>query len=97
MKDQHASKLSVFQILDGLWEMDQKESESQRDYGIRLDDKATEVKNIIVAKYETWVKKSSSSNVDQEKMTFDDIIKLVSGQVFLQNLKNGKQNIYNKE
>ena len=51
MKKNHASKMSVFQILDTIWEMDQKETENFRDFRIRLDDKAKEAENIIGAKF----------------------------------------------
>ena len=92
MKKHHASKRSVFQILDTIWEMDQKDSESFRDFGIRLDDKASEAKNIIFAKFKEW----SESNGDSDtEMKADDIFKLVSGQVFLQSLKNKFGVVYN--
>ena len=92
MKKNHASKMSVFQILDTLWEMDHKESESFRDFGIRLDDKANEAKNIIFAKFKEWAETSEGSKAE---MKDDDIFKLVSGQVFLQYLKNKHRLIYN--
>ena len=87
MKKNHASKMSVFQALDTLWEMDKKESESYRDFGIRLDDKAIELNNIIDAKFK-------ESNEGSE-MKICDVYKLVSGQVFLQNLKMVNPVIYN--
>ena len=92
MKKNHASKMSVFQILDMLWEMDQKNSESFRDFGIRLDDKAHEAKNIIFAKFKEW---AESKNESETVMKADDIFKLVSGQVFLQSLKNKHGVVYN--
>ena len=82
--------MSVFQILDTLWEMNQTDAESFRDYGIRLDDKAVEAENIIVAKFKEWTETQGSKVSD---MTLGDVFKLISGQVFLQNLKNKKQNI----
>ena len=92
MKKNHASKRSVFQILDTLWEMDQKDSESFRDFGIRLDDKANEAKQIIFAKFKEW---SESNGGSDTEMKADDIFKLVSGQVFLQSLKNKHRVVYN--
>ena len=92
MKKNHASKMSVFQILDMLWEMDQKDSESFRDFGIRLDDKAHEAKNIIFAKFKEW---AESKNESETEMKAHDIFKLVSGQVFLQSLKNRHGVVYN--
>ena len=91
MKKNHASKMSVFQILDTLWEMNQTDAESFRDYGIRLDDKAVEAENIIVAKFKEW----TETKGDVSDMTLSDVFKLISGQVFLQNLKNKEQIIYN--
>ena len=91
MKKNHASKMSVFQILDTLWEMDQKESESFRDLGIRLDDKAAEAENIILAKFKEW----TESKNENSQMNTNDIFKLVSGQVFLQILKSKHPVIYN--
>ena len=88
MKKNHASKMSVFQALDTLWEMDQRDSESYRDLGIRLDDKAAELNNIIDAKFK-------ESNDEGSGMKICDIFKLVSGQVFLQSLKNENPVIYN--
>ena len=92
MKKNHASKRSVFQILDTLWEMDQKDSESFRDFGIRLDDKANEAKQIIFAKFKEWCETNDGSDTE---MKADDIFKLVSGQVFLQSLKNKHGVVYN--
>ena len=91
MKKNHASKMSVFQILDTLWEMNQTDAESFRDYGIRLDDKAVEAENIIIAKFKEW----TETKGDVSDMTLSDVFKLISGQVFLQNLKNKEQIIYN--
>ena len=90
MKKNHASKMSVFQILDTIWEMDQKETENFRDFGIRLDDKAKEAENIIGAKFKEWAEANEGS-----EMKISDIYKLVSGQVFLQNLKNKHRVVYN--
>ena len=90
MKKNHASKMSVFQILDTLWEMDQKDSENFRDFGIRLDDKAKEAENIIDAKFKEWAEANQGS-----EMKISDIYKLVSGQVFLQSLKNKHRVVYN--
>ena len=92
MKKNHASKMSVFQTLDTLWEMGQTDSESFRDYGIRLDDKAVEANQIIVAKFKEF---AESNDENSSEMKSCDIFKLVSGQVFLQELKNKHPVIYN--
>ena len=93
MKKNHASKLSVFQIMDEIWEMDKSDAETLRDFGIRLDDKALEAEKIITAKFEEW-KNSDTANSDKT-LSISHIFKLVSGQVFLQRLKDKKQVIYN--
>ena len=93
LKQNHASKLSNFQILDTVWEEDKKESETLRDFAIRLDEKAGEAKNIIIAKFREWKKEKNPS--DDTTMSVDDMMKLVSGQVFLQFLKNKHQVVYN--
>ena len=93
MKKHHASKVSVFQILDTIWDMDKTDSETLRDYGIKLDDKAAEAKNIIEAKFQEYISKDDSRN--EKYMKVEDVFKLMSGQVFLQALKNKKQTIYN--
>ena len=93
MKKHHASKVSVFQILDTIWDMDKTESETLRDYGIRLDDKAAEAKSIIEAKFQEYTK-LDVSRIEKD-MKVEDVFRLMSGQVFLQALKNKKQTIYN--
>ena len=93
MKKHHASKVSVFQVLDTIWEMDKTESETLRDYGIRLDDKAAEARSIIEAKFKDHIKNDASRT--DKVMKVDDVFRLMSGQVFLQALKNKKQTIYN--
>ena len=93
MKKHHASKVSVFQVLDTIWEMDKTESETLRDYGIRLDDKAAEARSIIEAKFKDHIKNDVSRT--DKVMKVDDVFRLMSGQVFLQALKNKKQTIYN--
>ena len=93
MKKHHASKMSVFQILDMIWEMDRTQSETFRDYGIRLDEKAAEARNIIEAKFKEY-QNGNVSRTDKE-LKVDDVFRLMSGQVFLQSLKNKRQVIYN--
>ena len=93
MKKHHASKVSVFQVLDTIWEMDKTESETLRDYGIRLDDKAAEARSIIEAKFKDHIIHDVSRT--EKYMKVEDVFKLMSGQVFLQALKNKKQTIYN--
>ena len=93
MKKNHASKLSVFQIMDEIWEMDQSDAETLRDFGIRLDDKALEAEKIITAKFDEW--KNLDETRREKELSISDIFKLVSGQVFLQSLKDKKQVIYN--
>ena len=93
MKKNHASKLSVFQIMDEIWEMDKSDAETLRDFGIRLDDKALEAEKIIEAKFEEW--KNSDTAHSDKTLSIGHIFKLVSGQVFLQSLKDKKQVIYN--
>ena len=92
MKKNHASKMSVFQILDTLWEMEQTESENYRDLAIKLDDKAAEAENIIEAKFKEFCE-SKGENSNEIKIS--DVYKLVSGQVFLQTLKQKDRVIYN--
>ena len=93
MKKHHASKVSVFQILDTIWDMDKTDSETLRDYGIRLDDKAAEAKSIIEAKFKEYAT-NDASRIDKD-MKVEDVFRLMSGQVFLQALKNKKQTVYN--
>ena len=93
MKKHHASKVSVFQILDTMWDMEKTDSETLRDYGIKLDDKAAEAKSIIEAKFKEYTTKDVSRN--EKDMKVEDVFRLMSGQVFLQALKNKKQTIYN--
>ena len=93
MKQHHASKVSVYQILDKCWEMSRSETETLRDFGIRLDDKVTEATNIIEAKFKEWTE--SDSSVDTKDLTVKEYAKVMSGQMFLQVLKNQNQNIYN--
>jgi len=92
MKKNHASKMSVFQILDTLWEMERTESESYRDLALKLDDKVAEAENIIEAKFKEFCEsKGESAN----EIKISDVYKLVSGQIFLQTLKNEDRIIYN--
>ena len=93
MKKHHASKVSVFQVLDTIWDMDKTECETLRDYGIRLDDKAAEAKNIIEAKFKEYTNLDASRK--EKDMKVEDVFRLMSGQVFLQALKNKRQVIYN--
>ena len=93
LKQNHASKLSNFQILDTVWEEDKQEHETLRDFAIRLDEKAMEAKKIIMAKFQEWKKSMNPSS--NASMGVDDLMKLVSGQVFLQYLKTRNQVVYN--
>ena len=91
LKDNHSSKLSIYQVLDTVWDLQKLDVENLRDYGHRLDDKATEAKGIIEAIFDNTVGASDSS----KKLTAEGVFKLVSGQVFLQFLKTKERNVYN--
>ena len=93
MKKHHSSKQSIFQVLDTLWELEQTESESLRDFGIKLNDKALEAKNIVFAKFKEFCELKEETK--DKEMTAEDIFKVVAGQVFLQSLKSKKQAIFN--
>ena len=92
MKKNHASKMSVFQILDTLWEMERTESETYRDLALKLDDKVAEAANIIEAKFKEFCESKGESS---SEIKIFDVYKLVSGQIFLQTLKNEDRIIYN--
>ena len=92
MKKNHASKMSVFQILDTLWEMEQTESENYRDFAIKLDDKVAEAANIIEAKFKEFCE---SKGENSKEIKISDVYRLVSGQIFLQTLKHKDRLIYN--
>ena len=91
LKDNHSSKLSIYQVLDTVWDLQKLDVENLRDYGHRLDDKATEAKGIIDAIFDNTVAATDSS----KKLTSEGVFKLVSGQVFLQYLKAKERNVYN--
>ena len=91
LKDNHSSKLSIYQVLDTVWDLQKLDVENLRDYGHRLDDKAIEAKGIIEAIFDKTVAASDSN----KKLTAEGVFKLVSGQVFLQYLKTKERNVYN--
>ena len=91
LKDNHSSKLSIYQVLDTVWDLQKLDVENLRDYGHRLDDKATEAKGIIEAIFDNTVAATDGS----KKLTAEGVFKLVSGQVFLQYLKMKERNVYN--
>ena len=94
LKQNHASQVTIFQTMDTLWDLDKTESETLRDYGIRLDDKAAEAVNIICAKRKEWLKEAKDPKADTA-MSPEEMMKLVSGQVFLQYLKRKDRMVYN--
>ena len=105
LKMNHASKMSCYQTLDGMWDLQISESENFRDFARKLDDKAVEARNIIEAKFETAKTKTAgltslpvateTENASSE-MTSKDVFNLFSGQIFLQMLKHNSPNIYNQ-
>ena len=103
LKINHSSKMSCYQTLDGMWDLQISESENFRDFARKLDDKAVEARNIIEAKFETAQNKTAglkSSPAAEEnansEMTSKDVFNLFSGQIFLQMLKHNSPNIYNQ-
>ena len=90
LKKHHSSKMSTYQVLYTVWNLQKTEVENLRDFGHRLDDKAAEAKSIIAAKF-----KAASSATPAPDISVDDVFKLVSGQVFLQYLKCEDAVIYN--
>ena len=91
LKENHSSKLSIYQILDTVWDMQKMDVENLRDFGHRLDDKAVEAEGIIEAVFDTTIRSQDPS----KSLTRTSVFKLVSGQVFLQYLKVHHCNVYN--
>ena len=101
LKTHHASKMSCYQTLDGMWELQILEAENLRDFARRLDDKAVESRNIIEAKYESYktaeIKAAGESSESADtNMTSKDVFNMFSGQIFLQMLKTKSPHIYNQ-
>ena len=99
LKTHHASKMSCYQTLDGMWDLQMTEAENLRDFARRLDEKAVESRNIIEAKYESFSKnKSADENIEATdyNMTSKDVFNMFSGQIFLQKLKAKSPHIYNQ-
>ena len=101
LKTHHASKMSCYQTLDGMWDLQMTEAENLRDFARRLDEKAIESRNIIEAKYESFktaeykAAGESDESADTE-MTSKDVFNMFSGQIFLQMLKAKSPHIYNQ-
>ena len=91
LKENHSSKLSIYQVLDTVWDMQKMDVESLRDFGHRLDDKAVEAESIIKAVFDNTIRSQDPS----KSLTKTSVFKLVSGQVFLQYLKANECNVYN--
>ena len=91
LKENHSSKLSIYQVLDTVWDMQKMDVESLRDFGHRLDDKAVEAESIIKAVFDNTIRSQDPS----KSLTKTSVFKLVSGQVFLQFLKINQCNVYN--
>ena len=91
LKENHSSKLSIYRVLDTVWDMQKMDVESLRDFGHRLDDKAIEAEGIIEATFDNTIRSQDSS----KSLTKTSVFKLVSGQVFLQFLKTNECNVYN--
>ena len=103
LKAHHASKMSCYQTLDVMWDLQILESENLRDFALKLDEKAVESRNIIEAKYETAMKNktaelksSDDENESAVKMESKDVFQMLSGQIFLQMLKSKRPNVYNQ-
>ena len=104
LKAHHASKMSCYQTLDVMWDLQILESENLRDFALKLDEKAVESRNIIEAKFEASMKsKSAELKLDSEpgntaelKMASKDVFQMLSGQIFLQMLKSKRPNVYNQ-
>ena len=103
LKTHHASKMSCYQTLDGMWDLQMTEAENLRDFARRLDEKAVESRNIIEAKHETFLKNKSADktlpadeNETADNMTSKDVFNMFSGQIFLQMLKAKSPHIYNQ-
>ena len=88
LKKYHSSKMSTFQVLDTVWDLQKTDSENLRDYGHRLDDKAVEAMNQILAK---WEEEKGASN----PMSVESVFKLFSGEIYLQYLRAKNPIVYN--
>ena len=61
LKDNYASRETIFQILSSLWEVERRDSEDIHSLGIRFEEKAREISTRINAKY--------SETAEAEKLT----------------------------
>ena len=95
LKVHHASRMSAYQYLNTCWELEKMESENLRDYARRIYDKMVEARNTNEAKYEAY-RKSRDSTPENVAMASKDVFDMVSGQIFLQYLKNKNPRIFNQ-
>ena len=104
LKSHHASKMSCYQTLDVMWDLQILDSENLRDFARKLDEKAVESRNIIESKFESSMKSKSAelknkiepAGPEEFKMASKDVFQMLSGQIFLQMLKSKRPNVYNQ-
>ena len=63
LKAHHASKMSCYQTLDVMWDLQKNESEDLRDFARRIDEKAVEARNIIEGQFESSLKDKSADKI----------------------------------
>ena len=91
LKDNYASRETIFQILSSLWEVERRDSEDIHSLGIRFEEKAREISTRINAKY---AETAEAENLTKKTLQSEDVFLLVGSMQLFNHIRTKEPETY---
>ena len=91
LKDNYASRETIFQILSSLWEIERRESEDIHSLGIRFEEKAREISTRIQSKYADT---AESEKLKKKILNAEDVFLLVGSMQLFNHIREKEPETY---
>ena len=91
LKDNYASRETIFQILSSLWEVERRDSEDIHSLGIRFEEKAREISTRITAKY---AETAEAEKLTKKTLDSEDVFLLVGSMQLFNHIRAKEPETY---
>ena len=91
LKDNYASRETIFQILSSLWEVERRDSEDIHSLGIRFEEKAREISTRITAKY---AETAEAEKLAKKTLDSEDVFLLVGSMQLFNHIRAKEPETY---
>ena len=91
LKDNYASRETIFQILSSLWEVERRDSEDIHSLGIRFEEKAREISTRIQSKYADT---AENEKLKKKTLNAEDVFLLVGSMQLFNHIREKEPDTY---